>query len=190
MKLLLIRHGQSEANINRLVTGNDDTPLTASGIAQAEQLRDSIQNLISQFDDSIAFYASPAKRALEPSRLAGVPSERLKIDHRLKETDAGAVKTMSLDKFNRLYPEFFGNFKITSKYPEGESHVEMIQRSIAFLSDIIHTNYAYQVVFAHNGSINSILHKCDNVAFEKFPHFKVGHCQIISRDVQPNIFDR
>ncbi|MGP3593939.1 adenosylcobalamin/alpha-ribazole phosphatase [Vagococcus sp. WN89Y] len=45
MRLWLIRHGQTQANVDGLYSGHSPTPLTAKGIAQAQTLRDLLQNV-------------------------------------------------------------------------------------------------------------------------------------------------
>jgi len=45
MRLWLIRHGQTQANVAGLYSGHSPTPLTAKGIAQAQTLRELLQNV-------------------------------------------------------------------------------------------------------------------------------------------------
>ena len=65
MKLYLVRHGQTDWNLKRIAQGQTDIPLNATGIQQAEALRDKLQNY--QFD---ICYASPLKRAAQTAQIA------------------------------------------------------------------------------------------------------------------------
>lgn len=45
MRLWLIRHGETEANVAGLYSGHSPTPLTARGVAQAQLLRELLQDV-------------------------------------------------------------------------------------------------------------------------------------------------
>ena len=45
MKLYIVRHGQTEANVNRLFNGRNQKDLTDFGIEQAERLASQLKNL-------------------------------------------------------------------------------------------------------------------------------------------------
>ncbi len=58
--VLVVRHGRSEANENRVIAGGLDTPLAPEGHAQAAALAELIDN----WTPLTAIYASPLQRAL------------------------------------------------------------------------------------------------------------------------------
>lgn len=60
LKIYLARHGQDEDNAKGILNGHRDTPLTATGLAQAENLADHIKSTGLQFDK---IYSSPLQRA-------------------------------------------------------------------------------------------------------------------------------
>ena len=49
--LVMVRHGQSQANLDNVFTGWSDSPLTAKGIAQGHQVGQELRQRGYQFDD-------------------------------------------------------------------------------------------------------------------------------------------
>jgi Fructose-2,6-bisphosphatase len=62
MRLYLIRHGESEANLKQMHAGWQDSPLTGKGELQALAVRPIIKNI--QFDKIIVSDLSRAKRTV------------------------------------------------------------------------------------------------------------------------------
>src|SRR5688500_14891082 len=85
LRLLLVRHGQSEANRDGRMQGRLDTPLTTFGRAQATALA----NRLAAEPSVVALYSSPLSRALETARVIGgrigvtpvVLDDLIEIDH-------------------------------------------------------------------------------------------------------------
>ena len=63
MKLFLIRHGESQANIDRVYAGHVDTPLTGTGIEQAMAIRPILEKI--SFD---RVYTSDLHRAWDTQK--------------------------------------------------------------------------------------------------------------------------
>ncbi|MDP9188279.1 MAG: histidine phosphatase family protein [Actinomycetota bacterium] len=87
-RLILMRHGQTEASAHRIYSGKLEIPLTAEGRAQAERAADSLRE--SGLD---AIRSSPLSRARETAeavaRAVGLP---VLVDERLREIDYGPVE--------------------------------------------------------------------------------------------------
>lgn len=74
MRLLAVRHGESESNRDRLVLGRSlDVPLTETGLGQVRQAAEELAGLI---EGDLALLSSDALRALQT---AGVIGERLGV---------------------------------------------------------------------------------------------------------------
>ena len=88
--LLIVRHGQTQWNVEDRMATHTDVPLTQLGLAQADELGDSLTG--ARFDRA---YSSPLRRALITAqaglRNAGVVRE-LEADARLVEPSAGALE--------------------------------------------------------------------------------------------------
>ena len=134
MKLILIRHGQTQGNILNeqginLFTGalnNKCTDLTEKGIEAAKKLKD---NPI--IKEITKVYCSDLKRAIDTAKLAK-PGYKLHIDKRLRER--------SLGDFEGKYPEDLEDYENYKKYFTDENYkIEHIKE------DIINGQECYQV---------------------------------------------
>lgn len=167
MRLILIRHGRSIANEQKLVTGTTIDSLSATGIMQAQALRDWLKEMNISADH---FVTSQWKRAQETANIL-FPDISWKVDNRVGETNAGKVADWPLDKFLSQYPDFYTNH--LNKYPQGESHDGLYTRSIQWLEEtVIQASESNTVVLvAHSGPISCILQYISSIPMEKFPAF-------------------
>ena len=120
MKLYISRHGQTPWNVEDLVCGRADVPLTEVGLAQAKLLADSAM------DKGIeVILASPLLRARQTAQAVsdaiGVP---IQIDDRLVEFDFG-----SFDGTSRFGEEFqWLRAQMPTRFPGGESGFDLAYR--------------------------------------------------------------
>ena len=84
MKVYIVRHGQTDWNVQHKAQGRSDIPLNETGRRQAEELRDKIKDI--KFD---AVYASPLKRARETAEIATDGEYKIVFDDRLMERSFG-----------------------------------------------------------------------------------------------------
>lgn len=64
MNLYVVRHGQTDWNINGLVQGLTDIELNSTGIDQANQVAEQLKDV-----NFASIYASPLKRTIETSKI-------------------------------------------------------------------------------------------------------------------------
>jgi broad specificity phosphatase PhoE len=82
--ILLIRHGQTAANVAGLLLGRDDPQLTDLGRRQAAALADAASGVA-------RVVTSPLRRALETAAAFG-PQVRVEVDERWTELDYGELE--------------------------------------------------------------------------------------------------
>lgn len=66
VEIFVARHGQNEDNVNGILNGHRDLPLTELGRKQAQNLAEGIEAVALTFD---AVYSSPLSRAFETARI-------------------------------------------------------------------------------------------------------------------------
>lgn len=131
MELIFIRHGQSQANLERIF-GKDDTPLTQEGQAQALEAG---KRLVGEGVERII--ASPFLRAQETARLIN-KSLGLEIttDPLVREMSFGDLEGHGFDKARDLYPggmEAWLEDPLNTPPPGGETILEGRARARAFM---------------------------------------------------------
>jgi broad specificity phosphatase PhoE len=171
MIISFVRHGESEANILRVLSNKPDEPygLTENGINQ-------IKNATLNLHDTIsAVYSSPLTRTMQSAKviidvLDGKP--KLIIDDRIAEINYGNYNGKQND--NKLdevrkkqiagdYNIRFGGF--------GENKREILMRICNFLIDMInsHTDSDYIIVVSHGVIISlteSLISQINNLQKE------------------------
>jgi probable phosphoglycerate mutase len=93
-ELILIRHGETEWSRSGQHTGRTDVPLTDAGRAAATRLGRALAGR-----HIIATFTSPASRAADTAKLAGLPTPQL--DPNLQEWDYGGYEGLTSAEIGR-----------------------------------------------------------------------------------------
>ena len=139
MKLFLIRHGETTANVAKIYSGQENAPLTERGRQQAEDLRPILAQF--QFD---RVYSSDLDRAVDTQHLAlpGVDGVQLRV---LREYSVGTLANQPFQNVGDYSP--YG----------GESREMVCQRCREFLSLLESDPCDYVAAFAHGGYLKCML---------------------------------
>lgn len=146
--LLLVRHGQSLANLEKVFAGNYDAPLTELGIQQARRTGE----FVAENYAVDAIYSSDLSRAWETaraaSRLLGLPVEKAPA---LREIRAGKWEGRPFEEIAVKYPRDWQIWKEDvghSRCTGGESAMELAERVHAGLTEIARANPGKTVLVA------------------------------------------
>ena len=146
--LLLIRHGQSEANLSRVFAGNYDAPLTELGLRQAEKTAE----FITENYKVDCVYASDLIRAFETGKtVANALNLPITPNDGLREIRAGKWEALPFDDIVIKFPEEYKKWKEDighSSCPNGETVKELAERVMATLTAIAEENDGKTVVIA------------------------------------------
>lgn len=82
MKIFLVRHGETQANVNKLFNGRNEKDLNAKGVSQAEKLSSQIKNIPIDL-----IISSPLKRTVQTARILNAKNLEIMVDDRLIERD-------------------------------------------------------------------------------------------------------
>lgn len=153
MKVYFIRHGESVANLNKVMAGQTDMPLTARGERQARDVGEHLRRM--DFD---AVYASDLSRAYRTCELA-LPDCKYVTDARLREIDVGDLVGLSAEECNRRYgaAHIEAREQLDFSAYGGESRAELLARIRAFLADLERTGDTRVAVFTHGGLMLALL---------------------------------
>ena len=153
MKIIFIRHGQSEGNVSGRFTGHKNVALTELGRSQAEAVCEYVwENL--RFD---SIYSSDLSRAFdtvsplaEKSRISIVKSEAL------REISVGRWEGELFDEIREREPEIFAVYRDNIGgfvFPEGESFTDVCGRVSRFLNELYADLKDKTVVIGTHGGV-------------------------------------
>jgi phosphoserine phosphatase len=139
MRLVLIRHGETDWNIEGRYQGQADPPLNPNGVAQSYQLAEELKDI--QLD---LLYSSPLQRAWQTARII---SEQLHIplfnEPRLMEIHQGDWQNRLRSEIEDLYPYLFRRWESEPwevSPPNGETLMQVQERVYAALDEITSRN--------------------------------------------------
>lgn len=158
MELVLIRHGESEANHLGLVQGHFDSPLSALGHLQATALSEALAA-----ERFTALYASDLARARETAEtIASRQDAPLIVDPLVRELDIGIFSGRTWADIRAQHPEDYRRFKDSGQWsvvPGAESEEAILARLDAFTAKLrAHPSGARIAVVAHGAILRRLIH--------------------------------
>lgn len=156
MEIILVRHGQSEADILHVHEGRADFSLTELGRQQAESVA---KWLVSneKFDKIIS---SPLKRAYETATfIAKASGLEVHCDPLLMEWDNGLLQGLSRKEAALRFPEPSGGRKPHHTFAETESMIAFRARLEHFWSELKEKEEegSRLLVVGHGGSLTMLM---------------------------------
>jgi broad specificity phosphatase PhoE len=134
--IILIRHGETEWNIEGRYQGQADPPLNSQGVHQAEELVQELQN-----SGIKVLYTSPLLRTRQTADILANNLMVPVIDEpRLMEIHQGDWQTRLRSEIEQLYPELFSNWETNpwEVTPPGGEHLSEVQdRVYGAVDDIL-----------------------------------------------------
>lgn len=172
MQILVIRHGESEADILNVHEGRADFNLTEKGKRQASAMAEYVRDNYSI--DKI--YASTLKRAFQTatrlSEMVGVP---IIPEDNLMEFNNGLLAGLSREEADEKYPKI-ENLPIDQSVYGQESRVEFRKRAELAFERIKNENdsNATIAIVSHGGMINQLYHVFLGLPIESKIFFGTG----------------
>ncbi len=149
MKMYMIRHGESEANLNKRHAGWAQVYLTEKGIEQAQAISEIIKDIEFQ-----KIYVSDLIRAIETKENA-LPNVNATSNELLREICVGELAGKSFDEC----PEIFGEIYFTARETRdftffGGENLEMQRERVRKFMEYVVTQKEESIaVFCHAGTI-------------------------------------
>ncbi|WOG87043.1 hypothetical protein DCAR_0206263 [Daucus carota subsp. sativus] len=140
-RIILVRHGQSEGNVDEGAytrVADPNIALTEKGLKEAAECGHVIKEMIKKdgADDwKVYFYVSPYRRARETLRNVGKAFGRSRIvglreEPRLREQDFGNFQDREQMKIQKAARHLYGRFFY--RFPNGESAADVYDRITGF----------------------------------------------------------
>ncbi len=173
-KLFIIRHCETEGNINRLFQGHIDLPITELGYKQLESLGLRFKDI--PFD---RLYTSPLKRAVTTAKAVS-GDRRIPIIEKgnLIELNGGDYEGKAYTQIGIEYPEFpdmWANRPWEFAPPSGEKMTDGYERIWNAVAEIARENEGKTVgVVSHGGVIRCLLCRLLKGNIEKLAQVPFG----------------
>ncbi len=174
MRLILVRHGETEHNRGQLTLGRADVALNERGRGQARALASSFAAT------PAAVYSSPLSRALETARAI---AERAGLEPRLEpgliEMDIGGMEHLTGVELRERYPEFLARWLSAEcadvRMPGGETLREAQERAWSAVADMLDRHGdATVVAVTHNFVILTVICRALNLPLADFRRLRQG----------------
>lgn len=149
MKLIVVRHGQTEYNAKKLLQGHIDGPLNEVGMAQAKELALKLKG-----ENIDAIFSSDLERAMHTAReIATYHSAPIFYSKELREQNYGVFQLKEVDKFLSAGNES-GISRVRFRPKDGESLLDL-KRKVGSFIESLHEKYEGKTVIisAHAGIV-------------------------------------
>lgn len=165
-RLLLIRHTETDYNLQKRYCGFSNPPLNISGISQAESLAKQLKDF-----EVAAVYSSDLLRALQTAKII-FPKFQIKTMSELREFNFGIFEGLNYDEIIERYPQLYQDWIRNPSgvlIPNGEEFREFRKRVRRSLSSIISLNRNKTIsLVTHGGPIRLILCETEGYGLERF----------------------
>ncbi len=188
MKIYLIRHGESLANLGLASADfsmDNQNSLSKKGKDQIRAIIPAFQNY-----NIVRIFSSPMKRAVESAEIlrSGLANKpKIIIDGRLKEIDYG-IFTDDRDNpemQNIAKKQIAGDQEI--RFGSGENIREILERFLDFLVDIYKENQNNEIIILSHGRLLSIISKkIEELCQKKIRKSQINNASIIKIELNNN----
>jgi broad specificity phosphatase PhoE len=158
MRLILVRHGETEWNVTLQYQGQANVPLNMRGRNQARRIAERLRNA-----GAIKLYASDIVRAWQTAEVIGDMIGLTPQSMReLREIDVGQWEGLTPEELYRRFPEHMREYErdpARTVRLGGESYAQLQQRALVALQHIQNTHHPDETVLAvsHGGTIRTLL---------------------------------
>lgn len=176
--IYLVRHGQTETNVEGSVCGIIDSPLTEQGHNQAIEGGRKIAAM-NLHVDKILF--SPLSRAADTAmhiaEATGFPAE---LEPRLREQAFGRWEGVQKND-----PDFtLAKTQFADSYEGGESLLKTAQRIYNLLDELKADKEHTYLLVAHSGISRVVQTYFRSMTNEEFAHAVIGNCELIELEFE------
>jgi len=179
MILLILRHGQTEADLLQVYEGRADFQMTETGHQQAERMA---QFIASNFNPDIVISSTMTRTKQTAEHIVKTLSTEVVYDQRLVEWNNGVLAGLKREEALKKYPMPPNGRPLTEAIKEGESELAFRHRVEEAIYEILE-NYKecnQVLLISHAGTISHLLNVLLNHSITDgmiFPTSDLGlHC--------------
>ncbi len=177
-QLIVVRHGETEWNLESRRQGYLDSPLTTKGIAQGGALAQRLANY-----DFTSLYSSDLGRAYQTAKLiSDSTGHAILVDQRLRERNLGIFQGLKSEEIQEAYPVEYRHHRTRGPdytIPQGESARQQVQRNISCLEEFAQKHSGeIIVVVTHGGVLNALFRHTLSIPLEAPRRFEFTNASL------------
>lgn len=193
MKLLLIRHAESEGNAGGVIQGQAEYPLSERGWTQARLLA---ARVAQEHPTTARVYASPQIRAMQTAEVvAQALGVALVRDERLREYGVGEFAGLTSAEIEQRFPQYLQARKQARGWPPipGEEGREPFHRRVAeVFAEIVARHSGDEresqvAVVSHGGTLSAYLASLVGCGLDRFYPFRFHNASLTVLDIGERI---
>jgi broad specificity phosphatase PhoE len=187
MRLMLVRHGETQWNRENRIVGHTEIGLNSTGRRQVALLARALGK-----EKVERIYSSPLRRAVETANaIAKQHGLDVVTDDALKEVDAGELDGITIEEVVRRYGNFWEEWVKgagTLRMPGGETMGELQQRSWSVITRIVNDHRDGKVIIvSHTLTILSILTTALGMPLEDFRRLRLSLASVNTLDFKGRV---
>ena len=172
----LLRHGETEWNVQLRLQGHNDSPLTERGLASARAVARRLLNAA----PSVIYTSDLGRAHRTAEEIAGATQVPVRTEVRLREKNNGVFEGLTQEEVATRYPEEYARYKtrpVDYAPPGGESTLQLRDRARAILADLAALHPGERiVVVTHGGIISVFLRDLLGMPLNRAYPFTVANC--------------
>ena len=176
--LLLVRHGETDWNVENRFQGHADPPLNETGREQSRELAQELAG-----ERLVAVVSSPLRRALETAEaIAAAHDLPLRQEPGLREVDLGSWTGLTRTEVEARDPEGYRRWlDYGHGWADGESYEEVGERVVATLLEVAAAfDGATVATVTHGGPIRAALAAAAGISYgeARLNAPPIGNCAV------------
>ncbi len=179
-EFLLIRHGETIWNAEARMQGQQDSPLTARGRAQALAVADRLGR--EHFD---GIYASDLQRVIDTAQpLADATGHAIRLEPQLRERHYGIFEGLTYADMAQQHSDLYERYR-AARYdpdfviPEAETIRQLVGRGMAIFDAFAERHAGERVaIFSHGGTLAAVLRTVLGVPLDGKHGFRMANGSI------------
>jgi len=188
-KIILVRHGETVWNKEERIQGQQDVPLSPTGLDQAKRLQKRFESLRIS-----AAYSSDLERSFQTAKIA-LPGRKVRIETyvELRERYYGSWEKRLWTDIVRDQPQdatrYLNDDSVNFTPPEGEPWLKMQDRIYRVMLSLIerHRNESI-AVFTHGGPIKALIVKVFEMRTEFWRRLSIHNASLTGLDVTHDVW--
>ncbi len=168
LRVLLIRHGETEGWRERRLDGHTDSPLTENGLKQMREVAERLADL-----PVSAVYTSDLSRTRGGAEmLAEKTGLEVNVMPELREMNFGELENLPyMEGFRKMGGMEQALNWVDNRFPGGENLLDMRERVMPAYSRIVGENSGMVALYAHGGTNRLIL--CEELGMSLHNFFRI-----------------